>query len=492
MRKNLGEIGLSKELNLNDLKRPPRNHQVEVLTKSWNKPYYALLMDRGTGKTKVAIDTFSFLYKHDLIDAVLIIAPNEVHTRWITEHLPKDLHEDILPTALYWEGPKKRKEYVSRLRALIDPSKKELKIFSINIEAIITTKASALIKKYLEVNRVITIIDESTRIKTPKTKRTKAAIRIGKKSDYRRILTGNEITNTPFDVYSQFRFLKYNFWYQHNFFLFKHYFGEFEERFTWRNGRKNIFENVVGYKNLGEIKQRIEHCTYRIKKSQCLDLPPKIYETIKIELNAEQRKIYQELKDELCSTYDGQSIDIINMLSLTVRHRQITGGYFPESAAMIGKSNPKIDAILYDLEDIDQEAIIIWAVFVSEIKGLYAALSKKYDNVETYYGATTTKDRMRIINNFQAGKVKVLIANPETAGTGLNLQRSNLHYYFSNSFKPEPRWQSEDRSHRDGQHWPVLYKDIIANNTIDVTIINALKSKTELSAVLSKPLGELL
>ena len=160
MRKNLAEIGLLKDLNLSDLKRAARNHQVEVLTKSWNKPYYALLMDRGTGKTKVAIDTFSFLYKHGLIDAVLIIAPNEVHTRWITEHLPKDLHDDILPTALYWEGPKKRKEYVSKLRTMIDPSKKELKIFSINIEAIITVKASAFIKKYLEVNRVITIIDE--------------------------------------------------------------------------------------------------------------------------------------------------------------------------------------------------------------------------------------------------------------------------------------------------------------------------------------------
>lgn len=491
MQLNEAEIGSYLEKSLSSFKRDPREHQLKALQSSLTKSYYALLMDRGTGKTKVCIDSFSLLYKEDQINAVLIIAPNEVHRRWITEHLPKDLHSDLKAVSVVWDSSKSSKKYYAELKKLLDPRNNSLKIFSINVEGIIFEKARLFLRKYLKENRVFTIIDESTRIKTPGVKRTKAAIGIGKLSKYRRILTGNEITNSPFDVYSQYRFLNPNFWGGMSFFLFKHNFGEFREEYTYRKGKKVTYEALVKYQNMADLKKAVEPFSFRAKKAECLDLPPKIYETIPVEMNKDQRRLYDELKEELFTIYKDQDVEVINKISLTTRHRQITGGFFPKSNQEIG-DNPKIKALLYDLEDVDEEAIIIWACFSAEIEALYKALKKLSDKTVMFYGKTSRKDRLEYIDAFQRGEIRFFIANPEVAGTGLNLQRSTLHYFYSNSFKPEPRWQAEDRSHRDGQHWPVLYKDLVCVNSIDETVVEALKSKTSLSEILQRPLSELL
>ena len=73
------------------------------------------------------------------------------------------------------------------------------------------------------------------------------------------------------------------------------------------------------------------------------------------------------------------------------------------------------------------------------------------------------------------------MANPSTAGTGLNLQRSTLHYYYSNSFKAEDRWQSEDRTHRGGQTKTCLYKDVYCKGTIDDIIKKSNDDKKDLA-----------
>lgn len=526
------------------MKRKPRQHQLDTFEVSKDADYWAILMDRGTGKTKVAIDTAVYMYRNKWIDLVVIIAPNGVHQRWITEHLPLDLDEDILPDSFIWNNPSSKRD-INRLLTFFDPPKKNtLQFVSFNIEAFQFEKAPNFLKRLLvkKGERVLIILDESTRIKIPGNKRTKTLITLGKYSKFKRILTGNEVTTSPFNLYSQYRFLDQHFWGHMNYFTFTHYFGKWTNQFASVKKTKGFtdcsechqstqlkvvrfydrkvsdfsvyfecpmcnkkvksanpkvtqeckkikeerglfqYPVLTEFLNMDELKSKISSCSTRVNKEDCLDLPDKIYMPLYTDMNDEQTRIYSELKTKMVSEYEGVEITVINKLALSVRFRQIVGGFFPESSQLIGKKNPKMDAILYDLEGGFKGMVIIWAVFHPEIEFIYNTLCKNYDGqIEHFYGKTTPDNRNRIISDVQAGKVQFFVGNPDVAGTGLNLQMASLSYYFSNSPKPEPRWQSEDRTHRDGQKNVCIYKDVMIKGTVDDSMEQARKQHLSLA-----------
>jgi superfamily II DNA helicase RecQ len=170
------------------------------------------------------------------------------------------------------------------------------------------------------------------------------------------------------------------------------------------------------------------------------------------------------------------------------RLSQITGGFFPISQiegekTTPFKENPKLNALIDDLCECSDFPVIIVAFHVAEIKAIHARLSKEYegDRVEYICGEVGKDQRATIIEDFKHGDVKLLVANARTIGTGYNLQISHVQYFFSNSYSMEEREQVEDRIHRDGQKAEsVLYKDIIARNTIDEKVLSVLKSKRDL------------
>ena len=119
----------------------------------------------------------------------------------------------------------------------------------------------------------------------------------------------------------------------------------------------------------------------------------------------------------------------------------MTGGFFPYNenqkgkVQLIGSKNPKVEVLLRDLEEYSWSSpVIIWARFVPELLLLNRELKKAYPDkvIELYYGGVYDEKRVTIKKDFAVGKVDILIAN-KTAGTGLNLQRSNIHYFFSSN-----------------------------------------------------------
>ena len=76
-----------------------------------------------------------------------------------------------------------------------------------NVEAFSTKKGLEFATKFLNCHNTIMAIDESTTIKTPTAKRTKAILTLGKLAKYRRILTGSPVTKSPLDLYTQCGFL---------------------------------------------------------------------------------------------------------------------------------------------------------------------------------------------------------------------------------------------------------------------------------------------
>ena len=84
-------------------KTEPYEHQKVALEKSWQRSFYALFMEMGTGKTKVTIDTMGMLFQQGEIEAALIIAPKGVYANWHAKEIPQHMAEDVKVDSLLWE-----------------------------------------------------------------------------------------------------------------------------------------------------------------------------------------------------------------------------------------------------------------------------------------------------------------------------------------------------------------------------------------------------
>lgn len=519
-------------------KTKPYDHQLEAIKKWDHKNYFALFMEQGTGKSKVAIDICSYLYQQGEIDAVLLVAPNGVQEQWYNEQLP--LHCKVKYKGWVWKSSKGKLYQKLQNEFLWYPDDK-LKWFCANIDVFSTKNHIKTFAEFVLNHKTAIVVDESTTIKNPKANRTTNIIynmgkvkKQGRKvvdvlpfSKYRFILTGTMITNSPYDLWSMFEFLKHDY-FGMNFYIFKNRYGMeirdthpytgqiYHRKITYseiQSIRKyleqgkpiEVVAHIMGanestvryiqdhpnirvpYKNLEQLKSSIKDYSYIIRKEDCLDLPPKVYEKLYVEMSAEQKRVYKELVKELMSSFNEKELTVQNKVSLVGRLQQITGGFFPYSENGKGKAiplpnNPKLKVLIRDLEETDECAIIIWARYVAEIKLLTQELKKAFPekNVEAYYGGVDKNERVGIISSFKRDEVDILIANPATAGIGLNLQNSHFHYYYSNSYSLYDRAQSEDRSHRSGQKSTVLYKDIIVRDTVDEKVYDVLKNKRDL------------
>jgi SNF2 family DNA or RNA helicase len=529
-------------------KTTPYAHQLTAFERFKDSPYFALFADMGTGKTKMSIDIASHKFETGQIDAMLIIAPNHVHTQWVNEEFPK--HCAIPYKPFIWKsglaGSKMYKRWLNTFT--LTPMENLLKVLTVNVEAFQSDTVVPFIADFVKLHKPFIVIDETTRIKTSTAKRTKTIHKLVKYGQ-RAILTGTPTAKSPFDLWSMMEFLKTGY-FGCNYFIFQHRYGilikgsnQFsgarynalidEKMYAWvssmitatkeqRGGKlmpddydtiatirgtseKNVRfieqnPTFTKYKRLDELRDYMAKDVYSVKKQDCLDLPDKVYERIYVDMTAEQKRIYKNLKQELMAEYDGKELTVANKVALTTRLMQIIGGFFPYmemkprfdgknwieepvgAGQLIGAANSKMVALKADLDEVDFDStkVIIWAHFVAELKYIYAELKSTY-KCALYYGGTSDPERKRIIEDFKAGKYDIFIGNTSTAGFGLNLQNATLQYYFSNTFRTEERLQAEDRSHRIGVKSTCVYKDIIMKGTIDEHIYSNIATGRDLN-----------
>ena len=512
---------------------------------------FSLFMEQGTGKTKVILELASYLYKKNKIDTLLIFPPNSGKDQWVEEQVP--LHcrvENKKRVPFIWEGKTTKK--VNKEFSEVIESKDKLKIFSVNIESLQSDTIDFYIKMIVTHSKgVFVVIDESTRIKNGRRKPSRGkragAKRTNKLLDwfstrdcYKAILTGTPTPKNPFDLWSQFEFLKKNF-FNLDYFFFTHKYGILIKRSTPKGDKSyhqvlslkdyniiknelkrrgkvtpqiimeisykynmktediikiNKMEKYYPYKNLKELKEKISKVTFFVKKKDCLDLPPKVYETLKVVLKGEQKRIYKDLKKQLYAEYAGKELTVTNKMVLGMRLQAVTGGLFPiqkpdgSYSFTYIENNGKLETLLEDLEEVPEETyIIVWARFRAEIELIEKTLKEEGYTCEKYYGGSENE----VIDRFKKGEFQILVATTGKGGEGLNLQIATLHYFFSNSFEGDKRLQAEDRSHRDGQTNKVLYKDIVCKDTIDENIVAVLKRKENLIDFFrEKPLEEVI
>jgi SNF2 family DNA or RNA helicase len=445
-------------------------------------------MEAGSGKSKVIIDNLAYLYQKRKIEASLVIAPNGVHRNWAVNEFTSHMPERVPTQAVVWNSSKTSKKYRTELAQLFDGAM-ELKILLMNVEAFSTRKGTDFARRFLEnFGQSMMIVDESSRLKNPKAKRTKNIVRMRTLAKYRRILTGTPVTQSPLDIYPQFYFLDPDIFGFSSFYAFKHYFAVVVKRETEdASGRRYTYEDVVQYRNLDVLTEKVGKHSFRITKDECLDLPPRITTQILVELSPEQKRVYRKLKDDLLLEVAGEELPVVMQLTKLLRLHQICGGFLATesgSTVPIEGTNAKLAALLDDIETLpNTEQVIIWAKFRAEIEAITQALRAAYGarSADAYYGSTSGEDRADMIQRFQGGALRFFVATQQAAGMGLTLTAGRMVYRFSNPFSLEDFLQSNDRNHRIGQDRPVVYKDIVAIGTIDGKVIKALNDKKSLA-----------
>lgn len=492
-------------------KTEPFKHQREVFDSSRDKENFALLMEMGTGKTKVTIDNAAWLYAKGKVNFLLVAAPNDVQRNWIEREVPAHLPDWIERRSCVWSGKMKKADW-DDFHGLFDPDFHGLRIMAVNFE-----QFSCMDKKWqrpspdkskphfgqalrsiMNAFGVMFVVDESSKIKTPGVKRTRRIINIGAKAAFRRILTGT--LGGPLEAYSQFQFLDPTILKYTNFYGYKHHYANWQKRrFKPKGGGKEReFEELVGYRNLDELQRRIGDHSYRVLKKDCLDLPDKIYMRRKVEMTPDQQRTYTKLKNQsilelkkAMSTGEKQ-VPVASVLTRYLRLQQIIGGWLPDiehpdspALPMFDKpeQNPRIKMLMDVVEENSEQSIIIWARFRAEIEAITDSLNAVYGkgSAVRFYGGTEKDERKEAIDGFQDGRIKFFVANPHSGGYGLTLTAATCVIYYSNDFSLEARLQSEDRCHRIGQTSKVLYVDLESEGTIDTRILGALLNKKELA-----------
>ena len=477
-----------------EFKTTPFTHQRDVLGHSWNQVNWGLFLEMGTGKSKVIIDNCAILFEAGEIDTMIVLAPKGVYRNWARLELPAHLPDRIKHNIVVWNPSPKSKEK-SALKAFALPHEGEdLRILVMNIEALSTVKGQRYLAAVLKMSKAFLVLDESTAIKNPKAKRTKAILKMSPLAKYRRILTGFPVTQSPMDLWSQCHFLDNRLLGEcgDNFFQFQYRYAVMKRQTFGAHS----FNRVVGYRNLDQLSDILQSFSSRLLKHECLDLPDKLYVQRHVTLTPDQKRIYTEVKEFALAVLDEDKfMTAPNAMTQLLRLQQILSGHTKtDEGLLVDIPDNRLTELMDCLEEIEGK-VIIWSRFRYDMKRITEALSKTYgsSSTVTYYGDTTDEERTTAIERFQDGDARFFVGNPQTGGYGITLTAATTVIYFANSFDLAVRMQSEDRAHRIGQKNNVTYIDLIAEGTIDEKIVKALRSKMDIaSTVMGEDLREWL
>ena len=465
-------------------KTKPYKHQMTALEKSWNKENFAYFMEMGTGKTKVLIDNLAMLYDKGKVDGALIVAPKGVVKTWYEQELPTHLPDHIENVTVLWQ-PNITKTQQEKLESLFE-IETALHILIMNVEAFSTDKGVKFASKFLNSHKTLMAVDESTTIKTPTAKRTKNIIGLGKHAKYRRIMTGSPITKNPLDLYTQCEFLDPWLLDFTSYYAFRNRYAEMKTMHI----RGRSIQVVDQFKNLGELSETVKTFSERVLKEDCLDLPPKIFMKRHVTLTADQKKIYEQMKKAAMAVLNGKVTTTMTVLTQLMRLHQITCGHFTaDDGSTQAVNSNRLDELMNVLAETEGKAII-WANYQLSVGEIIQRIIKEYgeDSYVHYYGLTSQEDRQDNIRKFQNDpKCRFIVGTPQTGGYGITLTQAHTVIYYSNGYDLEKRLQSEDRAHRIGQNKTVTYIDMMAEDTVDEKIVEALRKKINIA---SEVMGE--
>lgn len=413
-----------------------------------------LAFEQGLGKTFVAIEAFARLLGASRADRMLVICPNSLKRNWVAElaKFAPALSVDVA------EGkPKER-------RSIFRQSKAHVVITSYETARAEVTALLALSQR----SRTVLVLDESHAAKNWKSLTSASVREVAPYCSFRWLLSGTPVTNTATDLYSQIQVV---------------------DPKGRRLGSLESFTAMLEEDPEANFARAvIDELILRRTKDQCLDLPEKTFSDIRVELPAWQRRLYDQMRDEMVAEveamdgerYRASAATVLAKLTRLVQLASNPSLIFPELDTAPAKFEA-LDGLVSDILSVPGRKLILWSNYIRTIESLL----ERIPGSVAIYGGTKNDERQEIAARFQNDPdVRVLIANPAAAGTGFTLTAASFTIYESLSWRYDHYAQSQDRNHRIGQTEPVTYLRLVAVDTIEEAIIAGLERKSELARTL--------
>lgn len=360
-------------------------HQKKALEKFKDSNAIPLFWEPGTGKSCGSLSIALDKYDRGLIDVLLIVAPNRIHTQWALEQCPLWLGD-----CWYVNGGKLNTkplemckctvEYKKHKKAL-DWQEGKLNVKCVNIETFSTQTYYQKFTEYCNSHKTMIILDEATVIKNPKSVRSERLlyqfndiIRSGRKvigsvpkTVARAILTGTPVTEKPFDLWSMFEFLQPNFFHR-NYYAFCQHHGlyytiEVEGRRVnvllkeevWQAIRGMSYREAVAqfnvtlrtydiiqhqvafqgpYVGMEEISRQINQLASWCRIKDVQDMPAQVRNRKFLDMDDEQAKVYKDMENKFIAFYKGKTVDAKAKVTVRLRLQQIASGFVTSLASI--------------------------------------------------------------------------------------------------------------------------------------------------------------
>ena len=385
------------------------------------------------------------LWKRGLINNVLILGPKSVLTVWEEELksfvIPYTIsHDPLTPT--------------SNLQKLV--------VCLTNYESLRRYKGKA---SKLKNSYDLVIADESHRIKNHNSIQSKQTYFLSRNAKYRLALSGTPKGNNDWDFIGQYRFIDDS--------IFGVKIKDIKERF-FRPCGWMMHDIELQPQKKEEFYRLIREHSFRITKSEALDLPEVTETKVLVELSKPTLKAYRQLVEDKLLELEDSIIEADLAIKLVTKLQQISCGFiYDEEHTPIEIGDDKIKYLKEIIEDHENEKIVIFCKYTHEIDMISKALHNKVNHI-IYDSRSKIDGWLEFVRN---PYLKILITQIKKGGTGLNLQCASTVVFFSLSYSYIDLSQAKDRVHRNGQTRKVSIYYLLGKGTIEETIYKVLQKK---------------
>lgn len=303
--------------------------------------------------------------------------------------------------------------------------------------------------------------DEAHKAKNPESMQGRALLSIH--APHPIPMSGTFFLNNPLDLYLPLKWAGFE---DHSYYAYKQHYcvmGGF--------GGKEI----VGYKNLDELRTMMATVMLRRTKGDVLDLPPKVHVNEYVELTPEQKKLYKEVKEQIVDNLDKIKLSP-DPMSEMLRLRQVTGypGLISSSVVTSAKMD-RLEEIVEDIVESGEKTIIYsqWSEMTNYIRNRLKRFNPAYIT-----GEVKAEERMAEVNRLQTDpNCKIIIGTIGAMGTGLTLTAAQTVIFMDEPWNRGIKDQAEDRAHRIGTTGTVRIVTLITKDTVDEGVYNLVQKK---------------
>lgn len=437
-------------------RRPLKDHQVRAVEFCRSHRHPALFMEMRLGKNLVVIRHLRERVKDG---EILVVAPNTVLIAWEQE--------------LTKEG--------ERFVTLRGTEAKRNKIHDEHIQTghrywhLITYQSLTRTPAVFDHEYDAVVLDESTKIKNPLARVTKLVLRKFRGAAHRMVLSGSPSPESQMEYWPQIAFCTGRFMGHSNF-------------WSWRaawfmpDSRGWNWIPTTGFKAALEASLK-EHAFCMTRKAAGV-VEEKIRQRRFFEFNPAQMRAYTLARDSFRRELtDGSTEDTMQaMVRLGWMHR-ICGGFSADGKRVLNPAK-MIDVAELLKGELAGEPVVIWFHFLAEIDAVGIMLNEMKFRVGVIRGSVKPEDRRTIIEDFQAGRLDVLLVQEAVGQYGIDLSRSSTSIHYSRGYSNELCLQSEDRIVSLAKREALLYLDLVTPGFVDEEIADLLVSKKLSSKIL--------